>query len=55
MLPFALARPERAMLQSDIAALPWAHVTLLFDKLGGGELGYDHMVTTKCPQSEGRA
>ncbi len=33
MRAFASAWPERAMLQSDIAALPWAHVTLLLDKL----------------------
>jgi predicted nuclease of restriction endonuclease-like (RecB) superfamily len=33
MRAFAAAWPEREMLQSDIAALPWAHVTLLLDKL----------------------
>jgi predicted nuclease of restriction endonuclease-like (RecB) superfamily len=33
MRAFASAWPEREMLQSDIAALPWAHVTLLLDKL----------------------
>lgn len=33
MRAFAEAWPEREMLQSDIAALPWAHVTLLLDKL----------------------
>jgi predicted nuclease of restriction endonuclease-like (RecB) superfamily len=33
MRAFASAWPDRAMLQSDIAALPWAHVTLLLDKL----------------------
>lgn len=33
MRAFAVAWPEREMLQSDIAALPWAHVTLLLDKL----------------------
>lgn len=35
MRAFAAAWPEREMLQSDIAALPWAHVTLLLDKLSG--------------------
>jgi predicted nuclease of restriction endonuclease-like (RecB) superfamily len=33
MRAFAVAWPEREMLQSDIAALPWAHITLLLDKL----------------------
>ncbi len=33
MRAFAAAWPEREMLQSDIAALPWAHITLLLDKL----------------------
>ncbi len=33
MRAFAAAWPEREMLQSGIAALPWAHVTLLLDKL----------------------
>jgi len=33
MRAFAAAWPERKMLQSGIAALPWAHVTLLLDKL----------------------
>ncbi len=33
MRAFAAAWPERQMLQLGIAALPWAHVTLLLDKL----------------------
>ncbi len=33
MRAFAAAWPEQAMLQSGIAVLPWAHVTLLLDKL----------------------
>ena len=33
MRAFAAAWPEREMLQSGIAALPWAHVVLLLDKL----------------------
>jgi predicted nuclease of restriction endonuclease-like (RecB) superfamily len=33
MRAFAAAWPEREMLQSGIAALPWAHVTLLLEKL----------------------
>ncbi|HEY1690189.1 MAG TPA: PDDEXK nuclease domain-containing protein [Solirubrobacteraceae bacterium] len=33
MRAFAAAWPERAMLQSDTAALPWGHIMLLLDKL----------------------
>jgi predicted nuclease of restriction endonuclease-like (RecB) superfamily len=33
MRAFAVAWPEQEMLQSDIAALPWGHITLLLDKL----------------------